>query len=517
MSVVYGNDGKVKSIVGQSGSEVGFTLTENHAAEHAAMGIGFQIEAKDAASSTVYVFRNPVTQASNLISDERSIFVPTDVAGVYFGAMIGKRIKAHTAESITDIGLFRAGLHTWHGSLTKVGTWVTSPAGVSTGAFQATGCPYSLTAGDTISGTVTGTVAAIRLFMSTPGGYGIVAIDGDWTLANKLPTFTSADYDAGFCRQSDVGKRYYSSYCAAPTNECICLAADLLPGTHTITIEATGTKPSAATAARAYVEAFIGCNGETLGAANVYAVPIYWQYHDLLNWSAFDYVVYWAPSGSTDYQFMGNIHGDNTQSKEVTTSLSVTVNVADQTSLAQGSWASGQVVRIDHVSTLAHKANTATVVATKTRRYTFAPSRRHPMMIDEKIEWSADGVVNIEYPAMLPIGEVVTYSTGMKQDLFTSANIGTKTVSIPSTHDNAMTYVTTDTRRLIASGPKLQTWAEVVAEIPDSGWMYASSGGSMQDRSTKDKKLYSISAFGPQPVTSGDVKRFILGFGARLV
>jgi len=37
MSVVYGNDGKVQSIVGQSGSEVGFTLTANHADEHAAM------------------------------------------------------------------------------------------------------------------------------------------------------------------------------------------------------------------------------------------------------------------------------------------------------------------------------------------------------------------------------------------------------------------------------------------------------------------------------------------------
>lgn len=38
MSVVYGNDGKIQSIVGQSGREVGFTLTANHAAEHIAMG-----------------------------------------------------------------------------------------------------------------------------------------------------------------------------------------------------------------------------------------------------------------------------------------------------------------------------------------------------------------------------------------------------------------------------------------------------------------------------------------------
>ena len=47
--------------------------------------------------------------------------------------------------------------------------------------------------------------------------------------------------------------------------------------------------------------------------------------------------------------------------------------------------------------------------------------------------------------------------------------------------------------------------------------MYASSGGSLQDRTTKDKKLYVISAFGPQPYASGDQQRFITGWGAKLL
>jgi hypothetical protein len=472
----------------------------------------------DPNSSTVYMFRNPITLSSSLVSDQREIYIPNEMAGVYLGAFFGKRIKANTAETLTDLGLFRAGLHTWHGSLTKVGSWVTSPANQAAGAFQSTGCSYSLTAGDTISGTVNGTAAAIRVFLTTVGGYGIVSIDGDWTRANKLPLFDAADYSAGRCRSTDVGKRYYTSHSGATSSDLICLAADLSAGAHTIVVEATGTKHASSSGARCYVEGFAGCNGETLSNANVYAVPVQWIYHDILNWSAFGFVTSWAPTGSVDYQFLGDIHGDGTQSKEVTTSGPTWfVNVTDQTALAQGSWASGQVVRCDHVSTLAHKVNTAITVATRTRRWVMAPGRKHQVMLDISCAWASAGVVNIEYPVMLPIGEAISYLGGMKQDAFTSAVVGTKQYTIPSAHDNSVTYVATDIRRLIATGAKVKAWAEVVSETPDRAGMYASSGGSMQDRSGKDKKLYTISAFGPQPYASGDVQRFVVGWGAKLL
>lgn len=472
---------------------------------------------KTSATSTVYMFRSPITLSTSLISDQRECYVPTNTPNVYLGAWFGKRIKANAAETLTDLGLFRAGLHTWHGSLTKTGTWTTSPTGVSTGAFQATGAPYSLTAGNTISGSVTGTAAAIRTYLTTVGGYGIVSIDGDWTRANKLPAFTAADYAGGFCRESDVGKRYISSYSPATSSDVICLASDLAPGDHNIVVEVTGTKPAAATAARCYVEGFAGCNDETLGAANVYAVPIEWVYHDILNWSAFDSVTSWAPTASTDYQFLGNIHGDGTQSKEVTTSLQWLVNITDQTALASGTWASGQIIRCDHVSTLAHKSDVNTPVATRTRRWTLAANRKLPVMCDYTILWSVAGVVNIEYPVMLPIGRVVNYSYGMTQDVFSSMSLGQINLPIPSNNDNTVTSYPINTFRLIASGERVSAWAELVAEIPDRHGMYASNGASVQDRSTGDKKLYAISAFGPQPYASGSQQRFISGWGARLV
>ena len=471
----------------------------------------------DAFSSTCYMFRSPITQATNLISDQRECYLPTDADGVYLGAFFGKRIKTNTAETLTDLGLFKAGLHTWHGSLTKTGLWTTSPTGVSTGAFQATGASYSQTSGDTISGDITGTVAAIRYFLTSNGGYAVVSIDGDFTRANKLPVFTKANYDDGLCRAGDVGRRYYSSYAAAPTSEILCIATDLAPGAHRIVVEVTGTKPAASSGTRAWVEGFSGCNGQTLGSANVHAVPVQWVYHDLASWSAFDSIISWAPTGSVDYQFLGNIHGDGTQSKEVSTvGPTWTIGVTDVTALAAGTWASGPVIRCDHTSTLAHKVNTAVAVATRTRRWILAPSRKLPIMCDSSIAWSSAGVVNIEYPVMLPLGEVIGYAEGKRQEAFATFHIGHYEIPILATNDDGVSYFTTETRRLIAVGPKVKAWAEVVSETPDRGGMYASHGGSMQDRADKADKLYTISAVGPQPYASGDVQRFVIGWGARL-
>jgi len=468
------------------------------------------------ASSTVYMFKSPITLATSLVSDQRECYIPTDVSGVYVGAFFGKRIRANTSETMTDLGLFRAGLHTWHGSLTKSGTWTVSPTGVDTGAFQATGAAYSATAGESISGTVTGTAVAVRTYLTPVGGFAIVSIDGDWTRANKLPIFTASDYAGGLCRESDIGKRYYSCGYGATSSDIICLASDLASGAHVIKVEATGTHPAVSSQSRAYVEGFAGCNGETLGATNVYAVPVEWVYHNTLGWSAFDSVTSWAPVGSTDYQFLGNVHGDGTASKEVTTALAWYVNTVDQTALAAGTWASGKIVRCDHVSTLAHKADFSTPVATRTRRWILAPSRKFPVMCDSAILWSADGVCNIEYSAMLPIGREMSCLV-MTQDVFSTASIGQNNITIPSLNNNDITYYSADVRRLIASGSKVIAWAEQISETPDRGGMYAGSGGSVHDRPSFDKKLYAISASGPQPYTAGDQQRFILGWGARLV
>jgi len=469
------------------------------------------------ATTAAYMFRSPVTLSSSTAYAVTECYISTETSGVFLGAFFCKRNRSNTAETLTDLGLFRAGLHTWHGSLTKSGSWVTLPSGVAAGAWQATGCPYSVTAGNTISGTVTGTAVAIRHFLTSNGGYGIVSIDGDWTKADKLPMFTSIDYDGGFCRLADVGKRYYTSYCSVPSSQIVCLSDNLTSGSHVITVEVTGTKPAASTEARVWVEAFVGCNGQTLGSANVYAVPVQWVYHDINSWSAFATVVSWAPAGSSDYQFMGDIHGDGTNSKEVTTSLSWSVDGVDQTAIASGTWVSGHIIRCDHKSTLAHKANLATVVANKTRIWTIQAGRKFPVMCDHTLSWLADGKCHIEYSVMLPIGEAISYSAGLKQDAFTSYKIGSYSSAIPSIDDNSVTTIPTDIRRIIVTGPKVSAWAARVSETPDRGGAYAGSSGLMQDRSSKDKKFYTVEVENDQPYLTGDQQRYVIGWGAKLL
>ena len=491
--------------------------TTEHLAEHLALGIAPDILPAESATATCYLFAHPTTYASQHLTGQREAYVPIGSNGYYFGAYFSSRSKAHAVVSLTDMGVFKPGLFTWHGSLTKVGSWVNSPTNPTTGSFNSTGALYSLTAGDTISGSVTGTVAAIRVYMTSNGGNGIVAIDGDYTRATRLPEFTAADYGANRCRESDVGKRYISSFNLASWNDCICIADDLSTGSHTITVEVTGKYPSGSSAARVMIEGFAGCNGQTLGSANVYAVPVYWVYHDDGDWSAFCYTPQWSPSGSTDYQFMGEIHGDNVQSKEVTTSLAVYVGVTDQTALAAGTWATGTTITIDHVSTLAHKVNTATPIATKTRKYTMTSGRKHPLMCHCSTVYSAAGVINIEYPIMLPVGEYENSVNGMKQPHFTSYFIGHVETPILDLNDNTVYYKATDVQRIIATGAEVEAWAEIVAHGSDTKRVYGGYGGLYQDRSTLGDKAYLIGATGPQPYSATEVREFTLGWGARPV
>ncbi len=484
-----------------------------------ALNLAFEpdITPESAATSTCYLFAHPTTFASQYLTGQREAYVPIGSGGYYFGVHFGNKSKTHAVVSITDMGVFKAGLFTWHGSLTKVGSWTNSPANPAAGTFNSTGALYSLTAGDTISGSITGTVAAIRIYGTTNGGNGIVAIDGDYTRATRLPAFTAADYAADRCRESDVGKRYISTYFGASFNDCLCIADDLTSGAHTITVEVTGKKPAASSAARVMIEGFAGCDGQTLGNTNVYAVPVYWIYHDDGDWSAFCYTPQWAPSGSTDYQFLGEIHGDNVQSKEITTSLAVYVGVTDQTALAAGTWATGTTITIDHVSTIAHKVATGTPVATKTRKYTLTSGRKHPLMCHCKTVYSSAGVINIEYPIMLPIGELENWTTGLKQPHFYTYQIGNIETPILGLNDNAVYYKSTDVQIIIATGKKLKAYAEVVSHGTDSKRVYGGYGGSYQDRSSHDDKAYLISATGPQPYSATEVREFTLGWGAQVL
>jgi len=65
-------------------------------------------------------------------------------------------------------------------------------------------------------------------------------------------------------------------------------------------------------------------------------------------------------------------------------------------------------------------------------------------------------------------------------------------------------------------GDRLIAWAAMEGGTPGKH-IYSSQAGSYQDRTTKDEKLYLISSYGTQFVPNGEVRRFIVGWGAKRI
>lgn len=98
---------------------------------------------------------------------------------------------------------------TWHGELTKTGTWTTvSEARIPEGSTTRSNSP-----GDVISGDITGRALWVRYYTNVNGGFGIVGIDGDETTAARLPEVKGSDFgsvegvidDGGECRIASTG------------------------------------------------------------------------------------------------------------------------------------------------------------------------------------------------------------------------------------------------------------------------------------------------------------------------
>lgn len=475
-------------------------------------------------STTCYLFRHPATLSTHRYLNEYQFYVPlesdpADGTRWYYGMFLGTRNVAAMVPSMSDICLAKLAKCVPHTSMTKVGTWTTSPANQAAGAFSASGAAYSATAGETASGVVSGRTVGLQFFATTNGGYGIVSIDGDFTRANLLPVFTGADYVAGRCRPSDVGKRYFSSYATAAINEFICLADDLPAGNHTILIEATGLKPSASSAARCYVERIYGVStGYAVGDSEVYFVPVRWVNH-LQTVSALCYVPQWAPVGSTNYQFMGANHSDNsTQSLESQTSLTLYVGDTDQASLAAGTFASGNNIVVRHVTTLAHADSLVTNVATKTRTYTMVAGRPHPLMLDVDITYSAAGKMQVEYAGMLVVGNYASLDVvSVRQNEFTKIVVVGNEVGIPMANDGSVANYRGGPASLWATGPKVEAWVELIDAIPDRR-MHASNTGLIQDSTTANQdKAYLETVDRITYFPANTQRKFTIGYGAKPV
>ena len=464
-------------------------------------------------SGLVYLYAHPAQQPGHAQVGQKEVYVPigvdpTDGVMLYYGSAIGIAGSTARVPSMLELGIHKPATHIPHSAAEKLGTWTTIQATVAAGALTPAGATSSGTPGDTITCMVSGRTVGIGFYSTSNGGFGVVAIDGDYTRATRLPRFSNADFAAGRCRVQDVGRCYYDSYAASNRNASVVIADDLSPGPHAITLQVTGMRRAGAAGARVYVEHFWSSAAVTPGAAGAWMEPVH-SISAIPGGSAMTWVASYAPAGSTDFTFLGDVLSDGTfQSAELTTALTWHVAGTDQTALGAGSWSSGAVVSFDHATTLAHKSALTVPVARKRVRITFAP-RPWPVMCSVEVEWLANGLIGAEYPIMLPIGgqqEFMPFNTG---------EIDASAFALTNNNNNAITAYVGSCGKLRASGQRAEVSCAVLRSDPDLA-MRSSVIGLMQDRVTPgEEKLYVVAQMGTLPVFAGDTRSYLLGWSAK--
>jgi hypothetical protein len=188
----------------------------------------------------VYLWRNFATVGDR--ANEHEVCVPfANDAGTLRYAVYSFR---EYVGGVLHLGRIKEGLvvsNTWHdaGGVTKTGTWSTTSHGAIPGPGTAA---FSNSAGDTIAATMSGHTLVLRAYTNTNGGFGLAAIDGDYTAAHRLPIVVAADFAAisgvvdngsGACRVTSAGHGFATGSTVIVENVAGATGAN---GTHTITV-----------------------------------------------------------------------------------------------------------------------------------------------------------------------------------------------------------------------------------------------------------------------------------------
>lgn len=366
-----------------------------------------------------FIWLHPSTSTD--LKDAYIMSVPT--GGGYYDVTIFSKLAGASVPQLAKrfVGIAGAFLHQADSSgVTKTGTWTTSSATYAPSGSTT----QSSTAGDTIDFAVSGHTLVHRGIATTNGGYSVVAIDGDYTKASRLPTFTQADADAGLCRSTDVGKRYLLSYGVNVFADMHTpLAEGLTDGPHVVRFEVTGTKPAGSSAARAYIGGVVAASASDTTSDLVLNSRMLGYIECMLDMrdgtSAMVYTPEVEKSVAGTFEFLGEVHGGETLE-----SLAITVDGTDQTSMGAGTMVGGTVIKIDRVSTLANTDATSTPVIRK--RMSFICSALSDLCLT--VPWSIEPLVakrvRYSYPMMLPFGKSEQLTSTVKQTRWNGGIIG---------------------------------------------------------------------------------------------
>lgn len=473
-------------------------------------------------SKSCYFWAWPAS--SNTRAGEHHLYVPVGPGKDYYGCIIGVRGKSAYSVPFDCVhGIFRPGLHTRAVNCTRSGSWTNSAnAGALWGDYY-----YSVAAGATVSATVVGSTLAAHVYQSSNGGYAVVSVDGSYSFNSPLPVFTSDDFANGLCRAQDVGRRYVCCHLPVAWSHTQVVAEDLSSGSHTLTLEVTGTKPAASSDYRVYVESLVGCGpSDWCSNPNTHMVPVR-RFCEMLSTSASAYYCapMFAPAGSTDYQFISTVHADNTNSRETSVvGPTITVDGVDRSSPTLGTYYTGENIQWYQESTASHKANLATQVLNRKRRYSAMANRPLPIMVDVTLTWLVDGSVKVHYPMMLPANAYSYPARSMPAEVADRMWFGAEMLETAdfSANDDSTTSLGVQSFVAAQKAPQLlvqfadcMTWASLVASSPETGMAAATTGRYLlQDRADKLDKMYVADVYyGYAPVVANQAQRYLMGWG----
>lgn len=465
---------------------------------------------------STWVWKHPST--TQVLASSWWIYIP--IGGVYY-TTFGIGLWGHSTGYVNSLGRMGIGVignYTHHTSSTKVGTWTTS----SLDYAPAGSVSYSSTAGDTITYSCFGSIIILRSIATVNGGFAIVGVDGDYTVANRLPKFTQSDYSAGICRASDVGKCYIDTGCVGvlPDNHTP-IAEGLLDGAHTITFEVTGTHGTYSSGSRAYIGGIVASSSSNIGqslSTNSVVIGILEIVQDegYNGSSAMCYVPEPEKALSVgSYEFLGEVHGGETLVSE-----GLFLDSIDISGTSPGSYTAGSVFLYKRLSTLANSDASTTPICKKDMAFTFSAYNPIQCLCSWKVYWLSDKRVRSQYPAMLPIGQAKQSSAGMVQFRWDNAQIGSYS-SLPTdfSSNNNVNHGNTQALAGVLSSSLHPTKAYVCNLDGGLGlnWFSQSAPDSvfLRDMSTGEDKIYFCRSVqnNIESFLSGDIIHGAIGFG----
>lgn len=435
---------------------------------------------------TVYLWRNFATTGAR--SNEHEVYVP-----MHGGRYAVYTFKDYIASSggALYFGRMKEGLPVVNlasndASVTKVGTWAAS---ANAAAYNGTSLQSS-TAGDTMTATVTGHTLILRAFVTTNGGFGTVAIDGDFTAANRLPAVTQTEVDAGYFASGDIGKRYIECYSAnVYEDEHFVLAEGLSDAAHTVQVRVQGTKRAASTATRVYVAGFASA---TAGTKVTDANASMGYVRDVTNlrsgntFSKMTLAPEFSPTGFTNYQYMGGNHGNET----LVSQQFLVDNVVSAP--AAGVYVSGREVQSLLVSNLTHPSTGATVVAAKRGNYVARGDRDGTLAYRFQLVWKNAGTARNSYYGMLHLGRRPYPTATLENPDFPRFLVGNTPVLNPTANNESAQGLTA--ADVVAAYSSAHDTVAVVhlprLDLSVDAFSRAGTGAFVQDRSDGTEKVY---------------------------